>query len=288
MLKQRIIIAAILMPLVIVGICYLPLIAFDLTALLVVLLAAWEFSGFFSWSRQKRIGFLVLLAIIALFLELAAYIDIYLSGSLAFIVHNVLYYILYYGVITVGTVWWLMVPYFLRRYEKTGHYRSPNSLFLGILIFIPCWTSIAASSRIGTLELLAIVWAADIGAYFTGKFFGKHLLAPKISPAKTVEGICGGVLASLLINIFFIMVAFYGFKHYIVGWRYGLVVSVVVSLWSVVGDLFESMLKRQAGVKDSSKLLPGHGGIYDRIDSLTAAAPIFALAHFLDSLIFRF
>jgi phosphatidate cytidylyltransferase len=115
------------------------------------------------------------------------------------------------------------------------------------------------------------VWVADIGAYFSGRRFGRHKLAPAISPGKTREGVIGGLMANLLW-----MLLVYQFS---LGWGLALlpflIIGLATSLISVVGDLFESVLKREAGVKDSGKLLPGHGGVLDRVDSVIAAAPIF-------------
>jgi phosphatidate cytidylyltransferase len=119
---------------------------------------------------------------------------------------------------------------------------------------------------------MVLVWGADIGAYFSGRRFGKRKLAPRVSPGKSWEGVFGGLLATLLICL---LVGLYR------GWStldlfLALAGTAVVVLVSVVGDLTESMFKRQSGVKDSSNLLPGHGGVLDRIDSLTAAIPLFA------------
>jgi phosphatidate cytidylyltransferase len=125
--------------------------------------------------------------------------------------------------------------------------------------------------------LLSLVWIADIGAYFSGRRFGKHKLAPAISPGKTWEGVAGGLLANLVW-----IVAIYQLSP---GWgmsfTHFLVIGMATSMISVVGDLFESILKREAGVKDSGKLLPGHGGILDRIDSVIAAAPVFVAGIFI-------
>lgn len=119
--------------------------------------------------------------------------------------------------------------------------------------------------------LLSLVWIADIGAYFSGKRFGRSKLAPSISPGKTREGVVGGLVGSLLW-----MLVVYQFNA---GWGIALLpfllIGVVTSLASVFGDLFESVLKREAGVKDSSRLLPGHGGVLDRIDGVLAATPVF-------------
>jgi phosphatidate cytidylyltransferase len=150
----------------------------------------------------------------------------------------------------------------------------------GPLLFVPAWVVIV-SLHSGTGEIvssgglllysLMLIWAADVGAYFAGRRFGKHKLAPRISPGKTWEGVAGGmggVLVLALIGLY---------------WHGGdisagtlLPASLLAGAISVVGDLFESYYKRSAGVKDSSDLLPGHGGILDRLDSVLAAAPVFA------------
>ena len=123
------------------------------------------------------------------------------------------------------------------------------------------------------MAVMVLVWGADIGAYFSGRKFGKRKLAPKVSPGKSWEGVFGGLLLSLVIT------AAVGFMR---GWSISemfaaLFGAAMIVLISVVGDLTESMFKRQAGIKDSSNLLPGHGGVLDRIDSLTAAIPVFAV-----------
>ncbi len=118
---------------------------------------------------------------------------------------------------------------------------------------------------------MLLVWGADSGAYAFGKLFGRHKLAPKISPGKTWEGLIGGLASSALISVVF--------NHFVPLTSSGhilLICSIVAVLASVLGDLTESMFKREAGVKDSSHLIPGHGGVMDRIDSLTAAVPVFS------------
>ena len=119
--------------------------------------------------------------------------------------------------------------------------------------------------------IAGVVAAADIGGYFAGRKFGKRKLAPAVSPGKTWEGFSGGLIANLLLG---------SLIAYLTGSNIGLLLAIVVptSLFSVLGDLLESMVKRHAGVKDSGVILPGHGGILDRVDSITAAAPVFALA----------
>ena len=122
------------------------------------------------------------------------------------------------------------------------------------------------------MYVFALVWGADSGAYFAGRAFGKHKLAPNVSPGKTIEGFVGGVLTTAVLII---AVAVYR-ELSAVRLMAFLGLSLLTVLASVLGDLLESMIKRQAGVKDSGNIFPGHGGALDRIDSLTAAAPIFA------------
>ena len=136
------------------------------------------------------------------------------------------------------------------------------------------------------LSVLALVWSADIGAYFSGKAFGKRKLAPTISPGKSWEGVLGGALAVLLLAALAIFCAdsaawlqdtFAVRLQARLGWVAAVAVLLLIVGASVVGDLFESMLKRRAGIKDSSKLLPGHGGVLDRIDALIPVLPLAAL-----------
>jgi phosphatidate cytidylyltransferase len=120
---------------------------------------------------------------------------------------------------------------------------------------------------------MMLIWAADSGAYFVGKAFGKNKLAPKVSPGKSVEGALGGIGFALIIMLGFLQQQNISIDLY----PAYLLLAVVGSSVSVLGDLYESLFKRTSGIKDSGNILPGHGGILDRIDSLTAAAPFFLL-----------
>ena len=128
--------------------------------------------------------------------------------------------------------------------------------------------------------VMFVVWGADVGAYFAGRKFGKHKLAPNVSPGKTWEGVFGGLATTLMIA--FLAGLFLEDKTSLSlsaqQWAILFLVTLLVTAVSVVGDLIESMVKRHRGIKDSSNLLPGHGGVMDRIDSMTAALPVFALA----------
>jgi phosphatidate cytidylyltransferase len=153
------------------------------------------------------------------------------------------------------------------------------SCFVAILLLF-------ARGPVYLLSVMAVVWAADIFAYFSGKAFGKHKLAPSISPGKSWEGAVGGMLAVLLLASGTVLLApsvpllqdtFAVRMAERLGWGIMLAVLALVVAASIVGDLFESMLKRRAGMKDSSNLLPGHGGVLDRIDALVPVLPIAAL-----------
>lgn len=153
-----------------------------------------------------------------------------------------------------------------------------GSLVIGLLILLPAWQALVQLKQWPQgnwliVAVMVLVWAADIGAYFSGKALGRRKLAPQVSPGKSWEGLVGGLITSLLITL---AVGLYR------GWSprelvLALLGAAVVVVISVVGDLTESMFKRSSGIKDSSQLLPGHGGVMDRIDSLTAAVPVFTV-----------
>jgi phosphatidate cytidylyltransferase len=182
----------------------------------------------------------------------------------------------------LGVLWWLLVLLWLMRFEfssRDNGWSRALKLFAGSMCMIPAWAAICwlhASQSNGpawTLFALLIVWMADSGAYFVGVRFGKHKLAPRISPGKSWEGFLGGLLATTLLALVALS---------LLGLRWTslpelMLLTVVTSLFSVVGDLFESLLKRHAGAKDSSHLIPGHGGVLDRVDSLLAALPVFVV-----------
>jgi len=150
---------------------------------------------------------------------------------------------------------------------------------MGLFVLIPSWFAlnfirvVNLNGQYLLLYLFVLIWSADISAYFIGKKWGRKTLAAQVSPGKTWVGVYGGLFVSLLLTAG----TLYGFKVPLAMWPYTLALTLVTIAFSVVGDLFESMLKRSEGLKDSGRLLPGHGGLLDRIDSLTAAAPIFTL-----------
>jgi phosphatidate cytidylyltransferase len=169
-----------------------------------------------------------------------------------------------------------------------------NRLLNGVygIALLGCFVAIVVlfkRSPVYLLSVMAIVWIADIGAYFSGKAFGKHKLAPSISPGKSWEGAIGGWIAVLLLAAAGTAMPALNdtFASHIQarwGWAGFFLVMTLLVVASIVGDLFESQLKRRAGEKDSSNLLPGHGGVLDRIDALI---PVLPLAVLFDSWLYR-
>lgn len=259
MLIQRIITAIILLILVILGIFYLPILWFRILAALLLALAAWEFTALIwvgNWF--KRIAFMILFGV--------------LLGVAQLVTAK--------PILIVAVCWWLLAPIFLLQYSRQQQPLFTDQLsswLVGLVLFVPSFVGIVELKQsFGSsylLYVLCIVWAADTGAYFAGKYFGKKPLAAALSPKKTVEGVYGGIALAMLVAIIG------GVFLHITGirWLYLLTLVLVTVLWSIIGDLFKSLLKRQAKVKDSGQILPGHGGVFDRIDSLTAAIPIFTL-----------
>ena len=177
--------------------------------------------------------------------------------------------------LAVAAAWWLIALLAVLTFPR--RFSSPVVALSGVLVLLPSWsllTELHALTPSGpelTLTVLIIVWAADVGAYACGRLFGRVKLAPAVSPGKTWEGVTGGL-------VFAAVAAWAAGRAF--GFELGAAtlvgIAAATALVSVVGDLTVSMFKRNVGVKDSGRLLPGHGGVMDRIDSLTAAVPMFA------------
>jgi len=166
--------------------------------------------------------------------------------------------------------WVLVVPIWLRR--GVNPEQRLALVAAGFFVLVPAALALAELPPASVLEVLVLVWVADTAAYFVGRAWGRRKLAPAISPSKTWEGAWGGIAGAVAYAII-------GgtFLTGVGAWPVYAVVAVLLGAISIVGDLFESAAKRQAGVKDSGTLLPGHGGILDRVDSATAVLPIAAL-----------
>lgn len=191
-------------------------------------------------------------------------------------------------VFAVATVWWLIALALLPGFPQNLERHKPGVITLGVLgqiMIVPAILSLAALHAMTNgpwvlLYSLVLVWAADVGAYFAGRALGKHKLAPKVSPGKSIEGAIGGLLLSLVLAL---VSCSFVFGRPIEELMPVLVLSLAVTLISIVGDLTESMFKRLSGLKDSGSILPGHGGLLDRADSLLAAMPMMALGLILIS-----
>jgi phosphatidate cytidylyltransferase len=182
----------------------------------------------------------------------------------------------------IGVAWWLLAALWLKHYEFASDHDTHARVFklaASTLAIVPAWCALVLihaqrpNGHLWLLVALAIVWAADTGAYFAGRKLGRHKLSPRISPNKTIEGLAGGALAGVLVGVVGGVVAGTATAKL----PAVALVALAVVLASAVGDLFESLLKRHAGVKDSGDLIPGHGGLLDRMDSVLAALPVFVL-----------
>lgn len=275
MLKERVITAVILTPIVVGFIFLLPTALLAVLLGIVIVLGAREWACFFQWSDNCSKIFILAVAGLLVIGYVLSFMSIVVNALLLMV-----------SIVWVGAFFWILKI----RFPVDGGVGTVNEVapfpitknvaaVLGGGILIPCFIALLhlhSSDRYGPsflLFCLTVMWVADIGAYFSGKRWGKTKLAPRVSPGKTWEGVAG---ALVLTSIWAVLGA------YMLGldknqFGYFVMICVVTAGFSVVGDLFESLFKRLAKVKDSGQLLPGHGGVLDRIDSVTAGAPVFVL-----------
>ncbi|RUO49754.1 phosphatidate cytidylyltransferase [Pseudidiomarina donghaiensis] len=282
MLKQRLITALILIPLALYAVFALPLFWFAAAVLLLMTAGAWEWAPLMNVTRRSgRIAYTVFIAaVLALLMWVVPLHKVWQDGELAPVIH---------WLIVAGCVWWLVAIVLVINYPRSrrvwSRTRSIVGVF-GILTLVPAWAGLIAVRSLNYAEqplfggfavlfVLLLVWAADVGAYFAGVKYGRNKLMPAVSPGKTMEGLCGGITLAFVV----MMVLAHWLKIPAEQFSGYYITGLVTVIASVFGDLNESMFKRCAGVKDSGSLLPGHGGILDRIDSLTAALPIFTLSY---------
>jgi phosphatidate cytidylyltransferase len=231
-----------------------------------MLAAAWEWSRFAGLSGALSRGVYVV----------AVGIIMYLAWTLTAEPSMLI------GLLALAALWWILALFWLLAGPRRGS--SSLAVFCGILVIVPAAVAIARlveqqpQGRWLMVFLIVLIAAADVGAYFGGRQFGKHKLAPVVSPGKTWEGFFSGVMAAGI-------VAAAGATLFSVEHLPWVMLCIVVALFSVVGDLTVSMFKRRAGLKDSGTLLPGHGGVLDRIDSVSAAGPTFVLGLILLGLV---
>ena len=272
MLKQRVITALLLLPLVIAVIFAAPAAWFLILLAIVLLGCSWEYSRLAGVSSQTG-GYLLTLAQAIILATLFWYrgywaADIWLYLSICCVVWLLLF---------------IRLPLYRPDTQLDNTYRV-NSVATAILSitagwFALSWIRLQPEGSWLILLLLLIVWAADTGAYFSGRAFGKRKLAAQISPGKTQAGLLGGLVAAPLVALLAAnLMPFESIEPILL-----VLLSLVTALVSVGGDLMISLHKRTSGIKDSGNLLPGHGGMLDRLDSLLAAAPFFALGLLVSS-----
>ncbi|MEX2474972.1 phosphatidate cytidylyltransferase [Marinobacter sp.] len=266
MLKTRIITALILAPIAVGGIFFLPPLGFALFTGAIITIGAWEWANMSGLtSSGSRVAY-------------AAVVAAVMFGLL---------HVPAVAVLWLALGWWLVCFLMVRSYPAGSDRWGgvPARAVMGLLVLVPAWVGLnhlrtgslefgdVANNLLVILYVFCVVWVADIGAYFAGRTFGKAKLAPRVSPGKSWAGVWGGLAAVALFAVIISQLAAAPVDQAVLL----VIASLVTGFVSVLGDLLESMMKRFRGIKDSSQLLPGHGGIMDRIDSLTAAIPVFAL-----------
>jgi phosphatidate cytidylyltransferase len=258
MLRERVITALVLAPFLLWIVLWAPDVVTVPVIACAILLGAWEWARFCGWTLPwQRMGYV---SGIAVAMAGAWYFASTPAGLSS--------------IWTIALVWWGIAFGWLALAPL--RINAVAAAIAGVLVLVPTWLALVHLDRIGArgatylLFVLVLVFAADIGAYFSGRAFGRLKLAPRVSPGKTWEGVLGGLASAALVAVI-------GAYWFGLPLQRFLPLCLAVTVVSIVGDLTESMFKRHVGLKDSSSLLPGHGGILDRIDSLTAATPVFAL-----------
>lgn len=262
MLKTRIITACVLASAVIAGMFMLapPMVGSILGLFLIV--AAWEWSGLIGWQAVAlRTGYTAVVSGLA--------VALWYWKDLPGIFPTLL---------NAAVIWWLVAGIFVvaaQRKRLGGGVALAANGAVGLLILLPAWSSIVwllHNDPTMLLSLFSLVWVADAAAYFVGRRWGRRRLASNVSPGKSWEGVAGGLVFGGIVAVTISMLVVLSGAA-----RMGfIVVALVAIVASIIGDLFESMVKRNIGVKDSGRILPGHGGVLDRIDGLVAAAPVFS------------
>lgn len=258
MLKTRVITAFALLFGLLFGLFYLSSLHWSWVTLVVIAIGAWEWGGIAAYPKAGR----------------WAYLAMTIAFGVAFFVFKAPVEPAYLAAVAFWLL--LVLPWLLLGWRV----RHPVLLAVtGWLVLFPTWFALMDFHIMRPallFGLMAVVAVADIGAYFAGRAFGKHKLAPSISPGKTWEGVAGGLLGVALYGVLWLSLVD------ILGVPFpGFALLLAMAGLSVVGDLFESWLKRQAGVKDSGHILPGHGGVLDRIDGMTSALPLAAAFYFV-------
>lgn len=257
-IKQRILTASILAPIAILSIFILPHFEFALFTTILLSIAGWEWCKLIGLKKVPE-QVIYLIGLVLLF----------------FISHT----FFAFTALIIAAIWWIFVLYLVQQFPRSKKIWSQHKIIfacMGYLLLVPCWIAVLKLHNLSPSYLLFglfIIWGTDTGAFLIGLQWGKHKLVPNVSPGKTVEGFVGGIFFAILVSL----LGAYIMRLPHEKWPAFIVLAIFVAIASVIGDLFESMIKRYAGVKDSGRWLPGHGGLLDRIDSWTCALPVFAL-----------
>jgi phosphatidate cytidylyltransferase len=267
MLRTRLLTVAIVFPLFLLALFYLPAAYWSALVLLLMAIAAYEWAGLFDLGQSVALAYGVATPLLAWILCVGGFALQPSAGVTQ-------------ALCVIAAVFWIaLAPWLLRNRVKITGLIAP--LTLGWLALIPLWAALVKLREFGPLFVffaMGIIWLADTAAYFSGRAFGKRKLAPEISPGKTVEGALGALIVAALYAIIFMSLGQYFGTMSLSGLPLMMLGFAVIVVLSIIGDLFESWLKRQRGKKDSGNLFPGHGGILDRIDSLTSTMPVVVLA----------
>ena len=272
MLKTRVITALVLLVAFLAALFLLPPPAWAAFAGLLLMPAAWEWAKLVGFRSKGCIAYVLAVVAICAVLNEFAGPDVRSNG---------LESVVYLG---ASLFWIAVVPLWLRR-SWLPRTRGLGAL-TGLLVLVPTWLALVGLHKIEPsllLLLMSVAWISDSAAYFAGRRFGQRKLAPSISPGKTWEGVAGAALAVSLYAALWSISWHAYFPQAFQSARFG-AFWMLLFLWlltavGIYGDLFESAMKRQAGVKDSGALLPGHGGVLDRIDALTSVLPVAALVY---------
>lgn len=269
MLKQRVLTAAILIPLLLVSIIWLPSQYFALLIAFVATVGAWEWTKFMQLTVLPKK--LLYMAVFLVTLTICWYFTSAYPEFASLILYGSL-------------LWWVCALFLIFSYPRQIKLCNNNIIsgVIGIVVLVPCWLSITwlhnkyEQGIQLVVYLFALIAVADSGAYFGGRLWGRNKLAPNVSPGKSWEGaISGLVCVGILAYFCFEIVMQRPLNRQSTG--IFIIISLITAAFSIVGDLSESLFKRRVGLKDSGNILPGHGGVLDRIDSMTAAAPVFAI-----------
>lgn len=285
---------------------YLPIMVFDIGAIIIAIVSAYEFAQFIFKKTEgsvytiKRALYAFSVFVIISLMSRIEVIDFSPSVALDWARPHDIFRNLEpttIGIMLASFVWWVVSVFLVIFYPSSGRILKSSILkaILGYLTIIPCYIAMVIlrvqghdGDYIGSVVLVSVmilVWCTDSGAYFVGKALGKHKMSPHVSPNKTIEGLAGGLVVAMI--AFGILAYFGAYGHGYQSNLLSLSISAIITIViSVFGDLMESLFKREAGIKDSGVIFPGHGGMLDRVDSLSASIPVFVVSNALLSLVF--